>query len=75
MAGSAYTLGSALGAPVWGLFYDPATKSYPVGFALAPFALALVVVLGVVGMNRGRAQHLKLFETEMAAAEKPVTAS
>lgn len=75
VAGSAYTLGSALGAPVWGLFYDPATKSYPVGFALAPFALALVVVLGVVGMNRGRAQHLKLFETELAAAEKPVTAS
>lgn len=68
VVGSAYILGSAVGAPIWGLFYDPATKSYGAGFFVAPFALALVVVLGVTGMRRGRAQHLKLYERELAEA-------
>lgn len=68
IVGSAYVLGSAVGAPIWGLFYDPATKSYSTGFLLAPFVLAVVVVLGVIGMNRGKAQHLKLYEAELAAS-------
>lgn len=70
VTGSAYILGMALGAPIWGLFYDAEEKSYDAGFLLAPFALAIVVVLGVLGMSRGRAQHLKLYEAELADYER-----
>ncbi len=56
----------ALGAPIWGLFYNAEEKSYDAGFMLAPFALAAVVAIGVLGMTRGRAQHLKLYEKELA---------
>lgn len=70
IVGSAYVLGMAVGAPIWGLFYNPATKSYGTGFMLAPFALAAVVVLSVIGMNRGKAQYMRLYEDELAAFEK-----
>lgn len=66
VTGPAYILGMALGAPIWGLFYNAEEKSYDAGFMLAPFALAAVVAIGVLGMTRGRAQHLKLYERELA---------
>lgn len=74
IVGSAWILGQALGAPIWGLFYVPKTATstitYAGGFRLAPIALALVVVLGVIGMNRGKAQHMKLYQRELAEWEK-----
>lgn len=69
IAGSAYTLGMAVGAPIWGLFYDPATKSYERGFMLAPIALAVVVVGSVIGMNAGRPQHQAMHARDLAALE------
>lgn len=69
IAGSAYTLGMAVGAPIWGLFYDPATKSYERGFMLAPIALAVVVVGSVIGMNAGRPQHQAMHARDLAAWE------
>ena len=73
VVGSAYILGSAVGAPIWGLFYQPATKSYTTGVMLAPIALALVVTLGVMGMKGGRAQHLRLHERELAVSAAAAT--
>lgn len=69
VTGSAYTLGMAVGAPVWGLFYDAATKSYDTGFRLAPIVLAVVVAGSVIGMNAGKRQHLALHKRELAAWE------
>lgn len=73
IAGSAFTLGSAVGAPIWGMFYDEATRSYTMGFQLAPFALALVVVGSFIGMKMGKRQYTKLYEKELAEweAENP----
>jgi MFS family permease len=72
VTGTAYTLGMAVGAPIWGLFYDAATKSYARGFYLAPFALAIVIAGAVIGMNAGRRQHLALYEKDMAEAPAAV---
>jgi len=69
VTGSAYTLGMALGAPIWGLFFDETTRSYDRGFMIAPVALAVVVAVAVIGMNRGRAQHMALYEKELAEFE------
>ncbi len=66
VTGSAYTLGMAVGAPIWGLFYNPTTKSYNTGFMVAPFMLAAVIVLGVTGMTMGKKQYTALYEKELA---------
>lgn len=62
-------VGMAVGAPIWGLFYDPPTKSYTVGFMLAPVALVIFVVGSVIGMNAGKRRHMALYEEELAAWE------
>lgn len=64
--GTAYTLGMAVGAPIWGLFYNPETNSYTLGFYLAPVAIAIIIVGSVVAMNAGKRQHMKLYEAELA---------
>ncbi|WP_040158415.1 hypothetical protein [Nigerium massiliense] len=69
MAGSGYTLGMAVGAPIWGAFYDPVTKSYTTGFYLAPIALAIVLVGSVIGSRAGYRQHTAMHEKELAAWE------
>lgn len=69
VTGAAYMLGMAVGAPIWGLFYDPPTKSYTVGFMLAPVALVIFVVGSVIGMNAGKRRHMALYEEELAAWE------
>jgi len=69
VTGSAYTLGLAVGAPVWGLFYNASTKSYDTGFLLAPIVLAVVVVGSIIGTNAGRRQHHRLHARELAAWE------
>ncbi len=69
VTGTAYTLGMAVGAPIWGMFYNPDTKSYELGFMLAPFALALLVALAVIGMNMGKRQHLAMYEADLARWE------
>ena len=68
VTGTAYTLGMAVGAPIWGLFYDAATRSYSRGFYLAPVALAVIVAGAVIGMNGGRRQQLALAQREADAA-------
>ncbi|MDO4239837.1 MFS transporter [Micrococcus sp.] len=53
LTGASYIFGMAVGAPIWGLFYDPQTRSYDLGFQLAPVAAAIVVVLAWIATNRG----------------------
>jgi len=67
VAGSAYTLGMAIGAPIWGLFYDEATRSHITGFHLAPIALAVVVVGAANGSRAGKRQHEAMHARELAA--------
>lgn len=69
VTGAAYMLGMAVGAPIWGLFYDPVTGSYTVGFLLAPVALAVYLVGSVIGMNAGKRKHMAMYEQELAAWE------
>ncbi|HZK05218.1 MAG TPA: MFS transporter [Actinomycetaceae bacterium] len=79
VAGAFYTLGQAVGAPIWGAFYDPATGSYTLGFMLAPVALAIYVIGSGIGMRGGKKQHMDLYEQELAEWEAkqavPVPAS
>ncbi len=67
--GTAYTLGMAVGAPIWGTFYDPVTNSYTTGFYLAPIAIAIIILGSVTAMNAGKRQHMKLYEAELAQWE------
>lgn len=69
VTGSAYTLGVAFGAPIWGTFYEPATKSYTTGFLLAPIALAIVLVGAIIGTRAGRRQCLAQHAKELATWE------
>ena len=69
VAGSAYTLGMAIGAPIWGLTFDPVEKSYTAGFLLSPVVLAGVLVLAAVGMRSGRRKHQAMHAEELAAWE------
>lgn len=64
IAGSAYMLGNALGAPIWGLFYNPDTGSYLAGFYLAPVALAIYVLGSAFAMKRGKRRYMELFAAE-----------
>ncbi|MFB1428467.1 hypothetical protein ACEUE7_09300 [Micrococcus endophyticus] len=52
---------------MWGLFYDDATRSYDLGFTLAPAAAAAVVVLAWLATQRGP----KDFHRRIVRAEDP----
>lgn len=67
--GTAWTLGMAIGAPIWGAFYNPETNSYTTGFYLAPVAIAIIITGSVTAMNAGKRQHLKQYEAELAEWE------
>ena len=56
-----------LGAPIWGLFYDEATRSHITGFHLAPIALAVVVVGAANGSRAGKRQHEAMHARDLAA--------
>lgn len=76
--GTAWTLGMAVGAPIWGTFYDPATGSYTLGFYLAPVAIAVIIVGSVTAMNAAKRQHMTLYEAELAereATQRPAVAT
>ena len=57
--GSAYPIGTAVGAPLWGLVRD-ATGSYGWGFVSVPIISAIFIIGMVVVMRRGR----KLWSSE-----------
>lgn len=69
VAGSAYTLGMAVGAPIWGMFYNPETGSYTTGFYLAPVVLVIVVVGALIGSRAGKKQFTAEHERELAEWE------
>ena len=69
ITGTSYTLGIAIGSPIWGLFYDPVTGSYPVAFAGAPLLVALTVLLAWLGISGGKRAYMKAYPAELATWE------
>lgn len=64
--GTSYTLGMAVGSPIWGMFFDPVTGSYPVAFALSPVLAAVIVVLAWIAVRGGKRTYMSDYEQELA---------
>lgn len=69
ITGTSYTLGIAVGSPIWGMFYDPGTGSYPVAFMLSPVLAAVIVLLAWAGMRGGKRTYMASHADEVAEWE------